>query len=280
MDLDTSVVFDVFGGADEATAIDLERRWQALSRMSEVSRTDSASLAEKGADYRAFYDYAHRILRDPRWAKVFDVSAEEKQRYGAKAFGLGCLLARNLFKADAGTRFVYISDSTGYDHHSYIYDHTKPNNIYAAANTWDQGMTALLEDLAAAPGKAPGKTMLDETLIVSTSEFGRMPYVNNVAGRDHYNQTFTSFLAGGGVKGGRILGKTNEDCSKVLDNGWKHSEQPVLDNLVATIYSALGIDWLKTIDDTPSRRAYHYVQSAPIGSSEFIATDPFEDLFV
>jgi len=280
MDLDPGIVFDIFGAKDDTADQELQRRWQALMRLGEVSSADAGALEDKGTEYGAFYDYSYRILRDPRWAKIFQVGDEEKKRYGNKPFGLGCILAKNLISADAGTRFVYISDTIGWDHHSYIFDRTKPSNHYVAAAQWDQGFTALLEDLASMPGHAPGKSLLDETLVVSSSEFGRMPYMNSVAGRDHYNQAFTSLLAGGGSKGRRVLGKTNEDGSKCIDTGWKDKKQPVLDNLVATFYSTLGIDWKKSVAKTPSGRPYDYVQAAPIGSNEFISTDPFEDLFV
>ena len=123
-----------------------------------------------------------------------------------------------------------------------------------------QAFTALLQDLTAAPGHEPGKTLLDETIIVSTGEFGRTPNFNTGLGRDHYDKTFTSLLAGGGIKGQRVIGRTNDDCSACIDNGWNHREQPQIDNLVATIYSALGIDWRKKIENTPSGSAYHYVQ--------------------
>jgi len=252
--------------------------------LSEVSSADAKALGDKVADYAAYYDYSYRILRDPRWAQVFQVSDQDKQRYGEGNFGQCSLLARNILKADAGARFVFITNSTGgngpFDHHAFIYDRTKPSNHYVECERIDRGLTALLEDLASLPGHAPGKSLLDETLVVATSEFGRMPTMNSAAGRDHYNKAFTSLLAGGGVQGHRILGKTNEDCSECIDVGWNHKQQPAIDNLVATIYSALGIDWTKKIENTPSGRAYEYVQTAPLGESNFIPNDPISELFV
>jgi hypothetical protein len=284
VDLDTSFVFNVFGGGgDDKTKKLLERRWETRRRLSEVSGTTTSSLGSHVSPYEVFYDYAFGIVNDPRWSKIFQVSDAEKQRYGTSQTGMGCLLARNLLKADAGTRFVYISEATSgngpWDFHQYIYDLTKPQNLYTKSLDWDQAFTALLEDLAATPGQASGKTMLDETIIVSTSEFGRTPTINLAMGRDHYARTFTSLLVGGGIKGQRVLGKTNEDCSECIENGWAHRERPQIDNLAATIYSALGIDWKKVVHDTPSGRAYHYVQSAPIGSFDFVAVDHFGDLF-
>ncbi len=282
MDLDPAVVFDVFGGANDGAAEkDLERRWRALERMSEVSPR-SRTLGDKANDYRTFYDYAYRILNDPRWPKVFNITDEDKQRYGFGIVGQNFLLARNVLNADAGTRFVYISetDNFGWDYHSSIYDKTRPTNLYVSADRFDKAFPALLEDLATTPGHTPGKSLLDETLVVASSEFGRTTYVNNAAGRDHYDQVFASGLIGGGVKGQRILGKTDELAGKCLETGWASNRQPVIDNLVATIYSVLGIDWRKKVENTPSGRPYEYVQLAPIGSSEMINPNPIEELFV
>ena len=282
MDLDPAVVFDVFGsGNDAGGERDLERRWSTLQRMAEVSPRAQKGLGDKAHDYRTFYDYAYRILNDPRWPKVFEITEQDKQRYGSGIVAQNFLLARNVLKADAGARFVYISetDNFGWDYHSSIYDKTRPTNLYVSASRFDQAFPALLEDLAATPGHEPGKSMLDETLVVASSEFGRTTYVNNAGGRDHYDQVFTSALVGGGVKGRRILGATDEVAGKCIDTGWKDKRQPVIDNLVATIYSTLGIDWRKTIDNTPSGRPYEYVQLAPIGSSEMINPNHLDDLF-
>lgn len=282
MDLDPGVVFDVFGGGNDGSSEkDLDRRWTTLQRMAEVSPR-SRALGDKANDYRTFYDYAYRILNDPRWPKVFDISDQDKQRYGTNIVGQNFLLARNVLKADAGTRFVYISetDNFGWDYHSSIYDKTRPTNLYVSADRFDRAFPALLEDLATTPGHTPGKSMLDETLVVASSEFGRTTYVNNAAGRDHYDQVFTSALVGGGVKGKKILGATDEVAGKCIDTGWQAKQQPVVDNLVATIYSTLGMDWRKKVENTPSGRPYEYVQLAPIGSSEIINPNPLEDLFV
>ena len=104
MDLDPGVVFDVFGGGNDGSSEkDLDRRWTTLQRMAEVSPR-SRALGDKANDYRTFYDYAYRILNDPRWPKVFDISDQDKQRYGTNIVGQNFLLARNVLKADAGTR--------------------------------------------------------------------------------------------------------------------------------------------------------------------------------
>jgi hypothetical protein len=103
--------------------------------------------------------------------------------------------------------------------------------------------------------------------------------MNSVAGRDHYRFAYSTLFAGGGVRGGRAIGVTNEDSSKVLETGWSHRQQPFMDNTTATILSALGIDWMKRVENTPSGRAYEYVQTAPLGGGEFISNDEIAELF-
>src|SRR5438094_4644282 len=99
MDLDPAVVFDVFGGANDGAAEkDLERRWRTLERMSEVSPR-SRTLGDKANDYRTFYDYAYRILNDPRWLKALNITDQGKQRYGFGIVGQSVLLARSVPRA-------------------------------------------------------------------------------------------------------------------------------------------------------------------------------------
>jgi hypothetical protein len=90
---------------------------------------------------------------------------------------------------------------------------------------------------------------------------------------------YLSLFAGGGVKGGRILGATDKDGEHMVDTGWKYKKmQPKTENVYATIYSALGIDWKKELTETPSRRAYRYVDV--LGATEFVIDDEIADLFV
>jgi len=277
VDLDPSSVLEVFGGNGTSDSL-MQQRWDVLQKLILVSPAERASIGERATDYKAFYAAGHQILNDPRWIRVFQMSDEDKKEYTSD-FGISCALARNLIAADAGTRFVYISDDAGWDHHSNIFDRSKPSNHYVKCLSFDRAFSKLVKDLSSLPGKESGKTLLDETLVVVTSEFGRLPFMNVAAGRDHHNLCYTSLYMGGGVKPGRIIGKTNEDGGKCIDVGWKHKEQPAMDNTVATIYSALGFDWSKTVENTPSGRAYHYVQNAPIGASDFISNDAIDELF-
>ena len=120
--------------------------------------------------------------------------------------------------------------------------------------------------------------MLDETMVVLGHEFGRTPEMNLNFGRDHWGASYTDLFIGGGVKPGRVIGKT--EGGKTLDNGWKYKEQPMKDHVTSTIYSALGVDYSKKIANTPSGRAYEYQQTAPLGGPSFIPLAEIEELFV
>jgi hypothetical protein len=280
LDLDPLTVFEAFSGNTEGVSRVLEERWNMLGDIAEASLAERAAIGTVTSDYRAYYREAYGLLNDSRWTKVFNATEEEKKRYGSDEYGMGLILARNLIAADGGTRFVYVYDGDRWDHHSYIFDRSKANNHYVTCARFDKGMTALFDDLLKMPGKEPGKTLFDETLIVCTSEFGRTPYFNPVAGRDHHRLAYTAFFAGGGVKGGRIVGKTDEYGKECVETGWKHKQQPKMDNTVATIYSALGIDWKKVVTNTPSHRAYEYTQTAPLSGGEFISDDEIAEIFV
>jgi len=279
LDLDPTTVFESFAGNAEGGQQLLEERFRLLNALADASETERASIGTKASDYREFYHGAYDLLNDPRWPAVFTATDEDKGSYGDDEFGLGCILARNLITADAGTRFIYIYDGDHWDHHSGIFDRSRKWNHYTTCPRLDKGLVSLLRDLSSRPGQEGSGTLLDETLIVATSEFGRTPDMNPVAGRDHWRETYTSLYAGGGVTGGRIVGATNEDGSECVDYGWKHKGQPFMDNTVATIYSALGIDWRKSVKNTPSGREYHYVDTVALGGSEMMFDDEVAEIF-
>jgi hypothetical protein len=279
LDLDPLVVFDAFGGDMGGANQVLAERWRLLTELATVSSSEQASLGRRVNDYQVFYEDANRILNDARWPSVFRASESDKERYGSDEFGLGCILARNVLAADAGTRFVYVYDGDRWDHHSGIFDKNAEWNHYRTCNRLDKGLVTLMADLAALPGHHPGTSMLDETLIVCQSEFGRTPDMNPVAGRDHYKGTYTGLYAGGGVVGGRIIGRTDADGGKCIEPGWKYSGQPFMDNVVATIFSALGIDWKKAVKNTPSGREYVYVDNVSLGGAEMMDNEEIAELF-
>lgn len=126
----------------------------------------------------------------------------------------------NAATSDLGARFIQIQLG-GWDHHQNIYNQT--TGIYPRARELDSGVAALLADLEDTPGKDPGKTLLDETLVVVMGEFGRtVENLNNQQGRDHYLQQSVVF-AGGGAKGGRVIGATNDTGAYTIDAGWSRN---------------------------------------------------------
>ena len=256
----------------------LEQRWNLLQQLRDAERPRLRGYGREVASYDNFYGAAYELLSDPRWPQAFQVTEEDRQRYGDNPLGIACILARNVLLQDGGTRYIHICHP-GWDHHTYIWDRSKGTNHYIQCAQYDQAFATLMEDLAASPSQAdPHKTLLDETLVVSMGEFGRTPgALNNMAGRDHFNKCFPGLFAGAGVQGGRILGRTDVDGVKCVDTGWDHNEQTRIENVVATMYSALGIDWSKQVRNTPSGRPYVYVD--PLGATGHIPTDEIATIY-
>ncbi len=279
--LDVNLKTSIGGTAVEGEALELlGERFRLLGELDRVMASGREGRDRAFGSFRDFQRSAFRILGDARWSRAFRMTPEERERYGDNEVGLGCMLARNLVLADAGTRYVHVVHPD-WDHHKNIFHHGSKSNHYVRCNEFDRALACLMRDLAAAPSpRAPGKNLLDETLIVVATEFGRTPGpLNGVQGRHHYNQAYLSLFAGGGVKGGRIIGKTDSGGHQVVESGWRYSKmQPKTENVYATIYSALGIDWKKEITNTPSRRAYRYVDV--LGATEFVIDDEIADLFV
>ena len=257
----------------------LEERFSLLTELEKAVEADRGKRGRAPNSFRSFQEDAYRILGDTRWPRALTPAEEDKKRYGDNDAGLGCLMARNLIQADAGTRYVHVKHG-GWDHHKNIYDHARSSNHYIHCNDLDRALANLLRDLAATPSKyTPGKTLLDETLVVVPTEFGRVPgKLNLVGGRHHYNQTYIGLFAGGGVKGGRIIGRTDATGENVVETGWRYGMQPKTENIYASVFSALGIDWRKEILNTPSKRAYRYVDH--LGATEMCIDDEIAELFV
>jgi hypothetical protein len=208
-------------------------------------------------EMRDFSSSARTLMYDPVVTPVFRFSAEEQQRYGGSAFGNSCIVARNLVQANLGTRYIQITLG-GWDNHQNIYNQNA--GVYRPSRQLDSGLANLISDLAALPG-ANGRTRLDETLIVVKGEFGRT--VGNLTaqqGRDHYFVHSTLF-AGGGVRGGRALGTTTSDGRFVEASGWGQERPVGPEDVAATIYSALGINYTTVRRDDPLGRGFEYVPS-------------------
>ncbi len=232
-------------------------RYNTLLTADSGVRTAPSPYGTKFEEMADFYSAARLMMYDTAVTNTFRFSTDDQQRYGNNAFGNACVTARNLIQTDLGTRYIQI-DLGGWDHHQNIYN--PATGIYPPIRALDTGLANLLSDLSLSPGTG-GKTKLDETIIVVKGEFGRS--VGNITaaqGRDHYF-VHSALVAGGGIRGGRVLGATTPDGAFVEDPGWSEGRPVYHEDWAATIYSALGIDYTKVRTDDPLGRGFEYVPS-------------------
>lgn len=173
--------------------------------------------------YTGFYEDAVRLMKS-RDLKAFDLSNESdatRKKYGSSRVGQGLLLARRLVQH--GVRHIEIEYGS-WDMHNDVFA-----NIPTRVAPLDQALGALFSEL-----KATG--LIDETIVVLATEFGRTPKINERTGRDHFPKAFSGFIAGAGIQGGQAYGRTDEKGTNVVDN---LVEVP---DFNATIAAALGID--------------------------------------
>ena len=171
--------------------------------------------------YTTTYDQALKLMAR---REVFDVSKEpvkDQDRYGTHDFGRHCLLARRLL--EAGATFVQVSHSN-YDTHNENFDFHLEQ-----VGEFDISFATLIEDMAA-------RGLLQHTLVVVMSEFGRTPQINMLYGRDHWGTAWSVCLAGAGIKSGNVVGKTNANGTEVVD------KQVGGGDLFHTYLRAVGLD--------------------------------------
>lgn len=183
---------------------DFKTRQRLISRfdMEFKSKYDSDEIKA----YVEYYREAVKLLKSPDLA-AFDISKEAdpvRNTFGNHRIGQGCLLARRL--VEKGVRFVEVEFGS-WDNHIEIYS---PTNLIERAAQLDEALTALLNDLQA-------KGLLSKTLVVLGTEFGRTPNINQNAGRDHHPGAFSCLLAGAGIRGGQVIGKTDSTGRSVED---------------------------------------------------------------
>ena len=239
----------------------LERR----QRMREI--VDQATAAfEASEDARLMDENFHaafRMMTSEQARAAFDLSKEPqsvRERYGMNRFGQCCLLARRL--VENGVRFVTINTFlTVFDEITWDIHGSKPFTSIEGMKDlvcpmYDQAYSALITDL-------DQRGLLGDTLVANLSEFGRTPRVNPAGGRDHWPGCFTCYFAGGGVKGGRVIGKSDPI-------GGFPAERPVgPGDIVATIFKSLGFDHHSTLPG-PAGRPFYLSD---------LGTEPIRELF-
>jgi hypothetical protein len=172
----------------------------------------------------SFYQSAYGLISSPEARAAFDLEKESdalKEEYGRNTAGMRMLMARRL--VESGVRFVSMTYG-GWDHHAGI-----KRGIESQLPAFDKAYATLIRDLER-------KGMLDRTLVVVSSEFGRTPKINKDAGRDHYPKVFSIAMAGGGIKKGYIHGSSDAIAAEP-------NEKPLtVEDMAHTIYHCLGIN--------------------------------------
>jgi hypothetical protein len=228
--------------------LDRRRKLRAIvdRTVSEFEASDNAQLLDSN------FEAAFRLMTSPQAREAFDLTKEPievRERYGMTRFGQCCLLGRRLI--EAGVRFVTINTFlTVFDEITWDIHGSKPFTSIEGmrdivAPMYDQAYSALLEDLVA-------RNLLDDTLVCSLAEFGRTPKVNPAGGRDHWPQCWTVSFAGGGVQGGRVVGRSDPIGAVPAERPVEPSE------VVATVYRSLGLN-LETKLPGPQSRPFPLV---------------------
>jgi hypothetical protein len=208
--------------------VDLRERFNRLS-----ARLDESPAA---ASLDRYYQRALSLLTSSSAQSVFDLDDEPealRRRYGKFRFGQCCLLARRLIEAEVG--FVQVNWSShvepvedagdgGWDMHDRNFPQLQDRHCWML----DQALSALLDDLDA-------RGMLASTLVVAVGEFGRSPKINNRAGRDHWEHCYSAVLAGGGIRGGQVIGASDRRGEYPAKNPVKPGD------LATTVFERLGI---------------------------------------
>jgi uncharacterized protein (DUF1501 family) len=230
----------------------------STDRYGVLQQLNAAGVSRSHFDEMAdFYAGARAMMYDPAVTATFQFTTDDQLRYGNSGFGNSCIVARNLVRADLGTRYIMITLG-GWDNHTNIYQIGA--GIYRSAAQLDAGLRNLIADLAVMPG-ADGRSKLDETLIVAKGEFGRtVGNVTSQLGRDHY-AVHSALFAGGGVRAGKVLGATTADGRFIEKPGWSEDRAVQAEDVAATIYSALGINYTTVRRDDPLGRGFEYVPS-------------------
>jgi hypothetical protein len=230
----------------------LDTRRKMLSALEGAVRS-----AEKDATVGLLDHYRSQaldLITSPQAQRAFNLDLETasvRDRYGRHIFGEGCLLARRLVQAGVKLATVYWhvdgnTSSPSWDTHESHYKHLKERLM----SPCDRAYSALLEDLHR-------QGMLEDTLVVWMGEFGRTPQINGAGGRDHWGALQSIVMAGGGVKGGQVYGKSDKIAAYPEENPVSPGD------IAATIYQQLGLDLEANIVDQTGR-PHPLVRGEPI----------------
>ena len=186
------------------------------------------------------------MITAPETKRAFDIGSEDprlRDRYGRTTVGQRLLLARRLI--EAGVRFVTVT-SPGWDTHANNFESLKRNLVPPL----DLGLPALLQDLEE-------RGLLENTLVVWMSDFGRTPKINSASGRDHWATAGFAVMAGAGVPGGAVLGATDGDGERPIKNEYR------TDDVMATIYHKIGLP-TDLVVQAPDGRPVRLIEGEPI----------------
>lgn len=207
-----------------AGGVDFDRFARRKAALNTVNkRFTSMTSADNVSAMGTFYDRAYGLLDSAKAREAFNINAEDdklRDRYGRDQAGQRLLMARRL--VESGVRLVTLTYG-GWDMHQQI-----TSGIKRQMPPLDRALAVLIDDLSE-------RGMLDETLVMVSSEFGRTPKINKDAGRDHWAKVFSVMLAGGGIKGGLVYGASNAIASEPEDNPVSPAD------LATTVYHQLGI---------------------------------------
>jgi Protein of unknown function (DUF1501) len=220
----------------DVSAERIQRRQSLLAIM------DRGRLSASSGDFSTLRQTAVHLSGAARRNSLYSLDSEPRnvrERYGLHRFGQSLLLARRLAEAGVpmiAVHFNYMTRCDGWDTHSKNFDDLKKELLPLL----DQSLSALVEDL-------DQRGTLDETLVVSLGEFGRTPRINAQAGRDHWGHCSSALLAGGGIRGGQVLGASDP-----------HGAYPRADkvdpaDIQATIYHLMGLDFNAHLRDQVDR---------------------------
>lgn len=220
----------------------LEGRWKLLNQVTRQRQAIEGSFAER--QLNEYQSAAYSMLSAGRLTKAFRIeeeSAETRERYGRSSRGQTLLLARRLVEAEVPFIQCNMGIVQSWDSHVNHFPRCK-NELLPQT---DRGVSAFIDDLV-------DRSLLDDTLIIIVGEFGRTPKISPLAGqtvpgRHHWAHGYTAVFAGGGVQGGRIIGKTDKIGAYPITTPWHPND------IGATVYQSLGIDPGSEIHDRTGR---------------------------